>query len=73
MGAAPVITEQDYIDSGAILTREDARILSRLTKTQRMHIRYSDAIDGQLMALAEAKAELKREVKRIVNDNGDTQ
>jgi hypothetical protein len=62
------ITEQSLIDSGRILTREDAKILARLSKITRHHYRFSDQKDAVLMALADAKAQLKREARRFISD-----
>lgn len=68
-----MISEQDYIDAGAILTREDAQIRLRAPSSVRRLYRHADQKDALLMALAESKAELRRAVNRIVNDNGETQ
>lgn len=66
------VTEQTLIDSGAILTREDARILARASSFVRRCYRHADQKDALLTALAESKAELRRAVTRIVNNNGGT-
>lgn len=60
------VSEQALIDRGQILTREDAAILARLSEAHRHHCRWSDRKDAALMALADAKSELQREVNRIV-------
>jgi hypothetical protein len=62
------ITEDALIDRGAILTREDARIRARMSWVFRHHYEYGDRKDAALMALADVKANLRREIKRICND-----
>jgi hypothetical protein len=61
-------TEQALIDRGVILTREDARIRARMCWIARHHYEFGDRKDAALMALADAKAQLRREVNRIVNE-----
>lgn len=58
---------QALIDRGVILTREDAAIRARARWFFRHHYEYGDRKDAALMALADAKATLKREINRIVN------
>lgn len=66
------VREQAFIDRGLLHTREDAAILARLSELHRFHCRYADRKDAVLMALADAKAAIRKEVNRIVNDNGGT-
>lgn len=60
------VTEQALIDRGAILTREDAAIRARQSDFFRHHYHFGDRKDAALMALADAKAELQREINRTV-------
>jgi hypothetical protein len=43
------ITEQLLIDRGALLTREDAQIRSRMSWVHRHHYEYGDRKDAALM------------------------